>query len=151
MNRNLRQQWQINKYLWMAVAFALVYIPVANRRGLAHDTAVGRVGFVRGRRRECRTAELVRVSGGKSSGKTPRRARRPELDIHLRGHWDYFSRDCLRQRAAKRFVAAVLHHDDFGVAVRFAAPDPAYRPACGGRVCAIYIPGSVVYQPAFFA
>lgn len=34
MNRNLRQQWQINKYLWMAVVFALAYIPVAQRRGL---------------------------------------------------------------------------------------------------------------------
>ena len=34
MNRNLRQQWQINKYLWMAVAFALAYIPVASGRGL---------------------------------------------------------------------------------------------------------------------
>ena len=34
MNRNLRQQWQINKYLWMAVVFALAYIPVASERGL---------------------------------------------------------------------------------------------------------------------
>ena len=34
MNQSIRQQWQINKYLWMAVAFALVYIPVAQRRGL---------------------------------------------------------------------------------------------------------------------
>ena len=34
MKTELKQQLQINKYLWMAVGFALVYIPVANRRGL---------------------------------------------------------------------------------------------------------------------
>ena len=34
MNNRLIQLWQVNKYLWMALAFALAYIPVAQGRGL---------------------------------------------------------------------------------------------------------------------
>ena len=34
MNTTTRQMWQVNKYLWMSLAFALVYIPFAQARHL---------------------------------------------------------------------------------------------------------------------
>jgi signal transduction histidine kinase len=34
MDKSTRQMWQVNKYLWMSLAFALIYIPFAQARQL---------------------------------------------------------------------------------------------------------------------